>query len=68
MKKIYRNVDEKEPVLCNILREINRNILRAYKSRFNSSKSKCINDKKRSCSKDKRKLFNLVSSLTGNIN
>ena len=65
-EKLYRSVDKKEPALCNILREINRNILRAYKSRLNSSKFKYIKDKVRSCSKDKRKLFNLVSSLTGN--
>ena len=66
-KKLYRNVDKKEPALCNILREINRNILRAYKSRLNSSKFKYINDKVRNCGKDSKKLFNLVSSLTGKI-
>ena len=43
--KLYRSVDKKEPALCNILREINRNILRAYKSRLKSSKLKYINDK-----------------------
>ena len=64
-ERLYRSVDKKGPALCNILREINRNILRVYKSRLNSSKFKYINDKVRSCSKDKKKL--LRSSLTGNI-
>ena len=66
-KQLYRSVDKKEPALCNILREINRNILRAYKSRLNSSKFKHINDKVRKCGQDSKKLFNLVSSLTRNI-
>ena len=29
-EKLYRSVDKKEPALCNILREINRNILRVH--------------------------------------
>ena len=37
-KTFYNSVHKKEPALCNILREINRNILRAHKSRLNSSK------------------------------
>ena len=66
-EKLYISVDKKESALCNILMETNRNILRAYKSRLNSSKFKYINDKVRNCGKDSKKPFNLVSSLTGNI-
>ena len=66
-EKLYRSSNKKEPALCNILWEINRNILRAYKSRLDSSKFKYINDKVGNYGKDSKKLFNLVSSLTGNI-
>ena len=67
MKHCTEVLTKKEPALYNILSEINRNILRAYESRLNSSKFKYINDKVRKCGKDSKKLFNLVSSLTGNI-
>ena len=64
---MYRSDDKKESALYNILWENNRNILRAYKSRLNSTKFKYINDKARNCGKDSKKLCNLVSSLTRNI-
>ena len=67
MQNCTEVLTKKEPALCNILREINRNILRPHKSRLNSSKFKYINDKVRNCGKDSKKLFNLVSSLTRNI-